>query len=121
MATTFQPTTASAAVEGLVQVFDPGAATGVDAVILLELTGREPGQWTIVVRDGLCHVIHGRAIEPTLTLRMGSDVWLAIARGERRAEDARRAGDCEAFGDDIALGRFERVFPVHEHAAPVPS
>src|SRR3989475_4219955 len=63
MVTTFQPTTASAAVEGLPQVFDPAAAAGVEAVILFDLSGREPGQWTVVLHDGTCRVMHGRTME----------------------------------------------------------
>src|SRR5689334_1754543 len=88
MVTTFQPTTASAAVEGLPQVFDPAAAAGVEAVILFDLGGREPGQWTVVVHDGTCRVMHGRTIEPTVTLSIDSDLWLAIARGEKSGRDA---------------------------------
>ena len=41
MLATFQPTTASAAVDGLPQIFDPTAATGVEAVILFDLSGRD--------------------------------------------------------------------------------
>src|SRR5262245_19926549 len=83
MTDVLQPTTAAAAVEGLPRVFDRAAAEGVDAVILFDLSGREPGQWTVVVRSGTCRVAPGRAEEPSVTLTMDSDVWLAIARGEK--------------------------------------
>ena len=56
MVSTFQPTTASAAVEGLPQVFDPAAVAGVEAVVLFDLSGREPGQWTLVIKDNACRV-----------------------------------------------------------------
>src|SRR5213596_688202 len=88
MVTTFQPTTASAAVEGLPQVFESGAAAGVETVILFDLSGREPGQWTVVIRDGTCRVIGGRPLEPTVTISIDSDLWLAVARGERDGQDA---------------------------------
>ena len=112
MTTTFQPTTASAAVEGLPQVFDPGAAAGVEAVILFDLSGREPGQWTVVVHDGTCRVMHGRTIEPTVTLSIDSDLWLAIARGEKSGRDAFMNGEYQVTGDLAFMMRFGKLFPV---------
>jgi len=112
MVTTFQPTTASAAVEGLPQVFDPAAAAGIEAVILFDLSGREPGQWTVVIRDGTCRVMHGRTIEPTVTLVMDSDVWLAIARGEKSGRDAFMNGEYQVTGDLAFMMRFGKIFPV---------
>src|SRR5881296_2438478 len=112
MVTTFQPTTASAAVEGLPQVFDPAAAAGVEAVILFELSGREPGQWTVVLHDGTCRVMHGRTMEPTVTLIMDSDVWLAIARGEKSGREAFMNGEYQVTGDLAFMMRFGKIFPV---------
>ena len=112
MATTFQPTTASAAVEGLPQVFEPGEAAGVEAVILFDLSGREPGQWTVVVRDATCVVMPGRTMEPTVTLAMDSDLWLAIARGEKSGRDAFMNGEYEVTGDLTFMMRFGKIFPV---------
>ncbi|HYV57378.1 MAG TPA: SCP2 sterol-binding domain-containing protein [Candidatus Nitrosopolaris sp.] len=112
MATTFQPTTASAAVEGLPQVFDPAAATGVEAVILFDLSGREPGQWTVVIHDATCRVTHGRTMEPSVTLSMDSDLWLAIARGEKSGRDTFMNGEYQVAGDLMFMMRFGKIFPV---------
>ena len=112
MVTTFQPTTASAAVGGLPQVFDSSAAAGVEAVILFDLSGREPGQWTVVVRDETCRVMPGRTIEPTVTLSMDSDLWLAIARGEKSGRDAFMNGEYQVSGDLTFMMRFGKIFPV---------
>ena len=112
MASTFQPTTPSAAVEGLPQVFDPAAAAGVDAVVLFDLSGREPGQWTVVIHDATCRVFRGRTIEPTVTLTMDSDVWLAIARGEKSGRDAFMNGEYQVAGDFAFMMRFGKIFPV---------
>src|SRR6516165_4263958 len=88
MLSTFQPTTASAAVQGLPQVFDPTVAEGVEAAVLIDLQGREPGQWTVVIHDRTCRVMHGRTMEPTVTESMDSDLWLAVARGEQSVQEA---------------------------------
>ncbi len=112
MSTTFQPTTAQAAVEGLPQVFDPAQAAEVEAVILFDLSGREPGQWTVVIRDGTCRVMHGRTMEPTVTLTMDSDLWLAIARGEKSGRDAFMNGEYQVSGDVAFMMRFGKIFPL---------
>src|SRR5438876_795840 len=104
--------TAAAAVEGLPQVFDPAAAAGVEAVILFDLSGREPGQWTVVLHDGTCRVMHGRTMEPTVTLIMDSDVWLAIARGEKSGREAFMNGEYQVTGDLAFMMRFGKIFPV---------
>jgi putative sterol carrier protein len=112
MASTFQPTTASAAVEGLPQVFDSTAAAGVEAIVLFDLSGREPGQWTVVIRDATCRVMRGRTIEPTVTLSIDSDLWLAIARGEKSGRDAFMNGEYQVSGDLMFMMRFGKLFPV---------
>ena len=91
---------------------DPAAAAGVDAVILFDLSGREPGQWTVVVHDGTCRVMHGRTIEPTVTLSIDSDLWLAIARGEKSGRDAFMNGEYQVTGDIMFMMRFGKLFPV---------
>ena len=112
MPSTFQPTTAPDAVRGLPQVFDPSAAEGVDAVVLFDLSGREPGQWTVQVRDQTCRVSAGRTMDPTVTLTMDSDVWLAIARGEKSGKDAFMNGEYQVAGDVMFMMRFGKIFPV---------
>ena len=112
MASTFQPTTASAAVQGLPQVFDPDAAEGVEAVVLFDLTGREPGQWTVIIREQTCRVMAGRTMEPTVTLTIDSDLWRAIARGEKSGRDAFMNGEYQVAGDVMFMMRFGKIFPV---------
>ena len=112
MASTFQPMTAPDAVRGLPQVFDPAAAEGVEAVVLFDLSGREPGQWTVQIRDQTCRVSSGRTMDPTVTLTMDSDVWLAIARGEKSGKDAFMNGEYQVDGDVMFMMRFGKIFPV---------
>ena len=112
MVSTFQPTTAEAAVQGLPQVFDASAAEGVEAVVLFDLSGREPGQWTVVIRDAQCRVMSGRTMEPTVTLSMDSDLWLAIGRGERSGRDAFMNGEYQVTGDMAFMMRFGKLFPL---------
>lgn len=110
MVSTFQPTTAEAAVQGLPQVFDPTVADGVEAAVLFDLQGREPGQWTVVIHDRTCRVMPGRTMEPTVTVSMDSDLWLAVARGEKSVQEA--LAEHAVSGDPVLMGRFGKLFPI---------
>jgi putative sterol carrier protein len=105
------------AVEGLPRIFDAAAAEGVDAIVLFDLSGRAPGQWTVLVREGACRVERGRTVEPTVTLAMDSDLWLAIARGEKSGRDAFMNGEYQVSGDMMFMMRFGKIFPVKAAAA----
>jgi len=56
--------------------------------------------------------MHGRTMEPTVTLVMDSDVWLAIARGEKSGRDAFMNGEYQVHGDLMFMMRFGKIFPV---------
>jgi len=43
---------------------------------------------------------------------MDSDVWLAIARGEKSGRDAFMNGEYQVTGDVAFMMRFGKIFPV---------
>jgi putative sterol carrier protein len=53
-------------------------------------------------------------MEPTVTLSMDSDVWLAIARGEKSGRDAFMNGEYQVTGDVMFMMRFGKLFPVQK-------
>jgi putative sterol carrier protein len=110
MASTFQPTTAPAR-SGLRRC-SIGRGRRRRGGRLFDLSGREPGQWTVQIRDQTCRVSTGRTMDPTVTLTMDSDVWLAIARGEKSGKDAFMNGEYQVDGDVMFMMRFGKIFPV---------
>ena len=67
------------------KAFKPEAAEGVDAVIQYKLTGDEPGNWIITIKDGKCTTAAGEAENPNMTLMADAqdlkDVLLGRANG----------------------------------------
>ena len=67
------------------KAFKPEVAEGVDAVIQYRLTGEEPGDYIITIKEGKCTVAEGIAENPTMTLSADAkdfgDVLLGKANG----------------------------------------
>jgi putative sterol carrier protein len=98
--------------ERLRAVFNPLEAAGVTARLLFAISGAEPQQWTVEIADGRCDVRAGAHAEPTVTLRIPEDVWLAMARGEKSGRDAFMNGEYQVEGDLMFMMRFGKMFPL---------
>lgn len=90
--------------------FQPGRAQGVNKTIQFEFSGREPGTWTVTVRDGAFAYREGPAQGANATVRVSSDDWLAILRGELTALDAVMAGRLQIQGDMALMIQFQNWF-----------
>lgn len=94
------------------EVFDPGAAQGVDAVFQFELTGEGGGNWHITIKDGACQVQEGSHDAPTVTLTMSAETWLKIVNKELNGMQAFMGGQLKATGDIMLAARIEQLFPL---------
>ncbi|HIQ05793.1 MAG TPA: beta-galactosidase [Anaerolineae bacterium] len=103
-------------------VFNPDAAKGVDAVVMFDFSGQEPGQWHLIIRDQTCTVHEGGVESPTVTLRAKSEDWLKLSRGELDPMTAFMFGKIKFRGDMGLLMRFQQMFSgrPEEAAAPEP-
>ncbi len=93
----------------LVQRFDPLAADGLAATVLVELT--DAGPTTIEIARGRCTIrdqVHTPA--PELQLRTSAAVWLDLIEGRIRGMDAFLAGELTVTGDLHLATRFETLF-----------
>lgn len=57
----------------LPSIFKPEKAKGWNRVILFDLQGAEPSQWTLTVENGACTVEKGQTKEPKLTIQGNSE------------------------------------------------
>ena len=88
--------------EGLLSMpgnFKPDKAMGANAVIQFKVTGAEPGNYYLEVKDGKCTATEGEHASPTLTINTPSDVWLKILRRELDATTAFMSGQFTFTGD----------------------
>jgi putative sterol carrier protein len=88
--------------EGLLTMpanFKPDKAAGANAVIQFKVTGLEPGNYHLEVKEGKCTATEGEHASPTLTINTPSDVWLKIMRRELDATTAFMSGQFTFTGD----------------------
>jgi putative sterol carrier protein len=93
------PTTCKEGLLAMPGTFKPDKAAGASAVIQFKVTGAEPGNYYLEVKDGKCSAAEGEHASPTLTINTPSDVWLKIMRRELDATTAFMSGQFTFTGD----------------------
>ncbi len=90
--------------------FQPSRAAGVDKRIQFDFTGREPGTWAVGVRNSALEYHEGPAQSPNATLKVDSDIWLAILRSEITPLDSVMSGKLQIEGDMGLMIQFQNWF-----------
>ena len=96
----------------LLQVFNPGAAQGLDAVFQYEISGEGGGIWHVIIKDGACQVVEGTHDTPNITMAMSAETWLAIVNKETNGMQAFMSGQLKATGDIMLAQRIGQLFPL---------
>ena len=104
------PETLSELFESMPGRFRPEVAGDLNAVVQFDLTGNDGGVWTARIADGQCDVAQGPAENPTLTLTMEADKYLAMCRGELNAMSAFITGKIKLKGDMGLAMKLQGLF-----------
>lgn len=97
-------------IEGMPLVFNPAAAGDLEAVVQFVAGGREPGIYHLAIVSGNCTFHLGKALNPTLTIKTPSEVWMQITAGELSGQDALLSGLYTAQGDTTLLLKMGDLF-----------
>jgi putative sterol carrier protein len=68
--------------ESLPSIFRPEKAKGWNRVILFDLAGEEPSQWTLTIQDGVATVEEGETSPPRLVITGNSEHLVQMFTGE---------------------------------------
>jgi putative sterol carrier protein len=79
--------------------FVPAKAAGVDATIQLKLTGSQPGEWFITIKDQQCTFNPGMANAARLTVSADSGDFIKIFTGQLDGMQAFMQGKIRIVGD----------------------
>jgi putative sterol carrier protein len=107
-------------VEMMPFVFNAEAAGDLEATIQLHLSGEGGGSGYLRIASGRCTYHPGEAAEPTLVIESPSEVWTAIARGERSGAEAYLTKAYLAKGDLSVLLKMEAMFGGTPKEIPTP-
>ena len=102
--------TVKAVFDGMVDAFQPDAASGVDVVFQWDISGTQGGLWSVVVKDGTCEVSEGSHSSPTTILKMADEDFLKMITGELNAMSAYTGGKLKIEGDLMKSQLIEKLF-----------
>ena len=96
--------TVSEFIARMATAFVPEKAAGIDATIQLKLTGAQPGEWFIEIKDNQCTVNKGTANAAKLTVSADGADLIKIFSGQLDGMQAFMQGKLRIAGDmNLAL------------------
>ena len=106
------PNAASAAdiLAALPSYFVPEQAAGLNAVLQLDLGGDGGGQWFLTLADGKLKVDTGAALEPTMTLALSAEDFLALINGQANPMNLFMQGKVKVRGDMQLAMKMQTLF-----------
>lgn len=92
------------------EMFIPEKAEGLDAVIQLDLSGDNGGQWWFKIVDGSCEVNEGTTENASMTLMSSADDLYNVFIGEANAVAAFMQGKIKVGGDMSLALKMQTMF-----------
>lgn len=79
--------------------FNPELAKDANARIQFNLTGKQGGDWAMIIKDQTCTVEKGKIDNPNLTLKADAILATQVLMGEKDGMRAYLMGKLKLFGD----------------------
>ena len=83
--------------------FDPSKAEGLEAVIQMNITGSNGGDWTIIIKDGKMEVNQGIHSAPEIAIKIVDTDFVDVINHKQSALTAFMSGKIQ-FKGSMALG-----------------
>jgi putative sterol carrier protein len=83
--------------------FDPKKAAGFEAVVQVNISGADGGEWVVIVKDQKMQVKEGVDSSPSITLKMMDSDFVDLINGKLDAVKAFMTGKLE-FKGSLSIG-----------------
>ncbi|OQY48045.1 MAG: short-chain dehydrogenase [Desulfobacteraceae bacterium 4572_87] len=102
--------TVTAVFEQMPEAFQADAAAGVDVIFQFNILGPGGGEWHAEIQDGTCGVAEGRHEQPTTTIKMNDEDFIALMSGKLNPMSAFTSGKLKIEGDIMKSQLIEKLF-----------
>ena len=92
---TEQPITCRDFISGMPLAFNAEAAGDLKAILYFKVTGDEPGDYFLTIKEGQCTFSEGIPEKADLTLDTPSDIWVAVSTGKLNGQNSLYAGEIQ--------------------------
>lgn len=91
--------------------FDSKAAVGLNATYVFEISGSNGGNWTLDIKNGKCEFKKGKSSNPSVTISISDQDWIAIRNGTLNSQMAFMMGKLRVSGDMSLAMKLQSMFP----------
>ena len=99
------------ALKEMYKTFDPDAAGDLNATYLFDISGPAGGKWTLEVKNKKCDLQTGAKNNPSVTISISDQDWLAIQEGKLNSQTAFMMGKLRVTGDISLAMKLQSIFP----------
>ena len=92
------------------EAFNKEAATGMDAVFQYDITGDGGGKWHTEIKDGKLAVVEGEHKNPSTTVTVNAEDYVAMAEGTLNGQQAFLTGKLKIKGDMSLAMKLQTLF-----------
>ena len=91
--------------------FKPDVAGALNATYLFDISGTKGGKWTLCIQNGQCELNPGVKGNPSVTISISDQDWLAIHKGSLNSQMAFMMGKLRVAGDMGLAMKLQSIFP----------
>ncbi len=91
--------------------FKPEIAGGLQACFAFDISGPTGGKWILEIKDGKCELQEGTPNNPSVTISISDQDWLAIQDGKLNSQMAFMMGKLRVTGDMGLAMKLQSMFP----------
>ncbi len=88
---------------------NPGKLGGIKAVFQFEITGKDPGSFSVSVGEGTAEVSEGTAVSPNVTITMDSNDFVDMVEGRLDGMAAFMGGKLKVTGDMMLAMQLQNL------------
>ena len=86
-------------------------AGNLNASYVFDVSGPNGGKWTLEIKNGKCEFKTGMANNPSVTISISDQDWLAIHKGTLNSQMAFMMGKLRVSGDMGLAMKLQSMFP----------